>query len=386
MPQLTFGGATVNDRGTGFGPKRQNPRPMILDRRTLNRALLERQLLLRRERRSAAATIEHLVAMQAQEPPSPHIGLWTRLEDFDPAALDDLLTSREAVRGWLMRSTLHLATARDYLALRPLFAAVSERALMSQFRAALDGVELDELVDAARAIVETEPMGTAAIGRALAARWPDRDARVLGYAAGFLLPMVQPPPRGLWRSRRRPTMTTAEHWLGARLAADPSADETVLRYLAAFGPATPADIRAWSGLIGASAIVERLRPRLRTFHDERGRELVDVPDAPLPDRDTPAPVRFLPVYDNAILAHDDRSRILADGHPPNIAHLPTVLVDGFAVGTWEIDEGRLEIRLFADVATSEGPALEEEGLRLLAFASDSQPRGVRVEQPRRARS
>lgn len=352
---------------------------MVLTRRALNRALLARQLLLHRERRSAAATVEHLVAMQAQEPPSPHIGLWTRLEDFDPAELDALLTNREAVRGWLMRSTLHLATARDYLALRPLFAPVSERALMSQFRAALDGVDLDELLDAARALVEGEPLGGAAIGRALAARWPDREPRVLGYAAGFLLPMVQPPPRGLWRSRRRPTMTTAEHWLGAPLADGPSPDETVLRYLAAFGPATPADVRAWSGLTGAAAIVERLRPRLRTFRDERGRDLVDVPDGPLPDPGTPAPVRFLPVYDNAILAHDDRSRILAEGHPPDIAHVPTVLVDGFAVGTWEIGDGRLEVRLFADVAAPDRAALEEEGERLLAFASESAPRGVHVD-------
>jgi hypothetical protein len=181
-------------------------------------------------------------------------------------------------------------------------------------------------------------------------------------------------------------MTTAEHWLAAPLAEDPSPDETVLRYLTAFGPATPADISAWSGLTGAAAIVERLRPRLRAFHDERGRELVDVPDAPLPDPDTPAPVRFLPVYDNAILAHDDRSRILADRHPPDIAHLPTVLVDGFAVGVWTIEDGRLDVRLFADVPERDHAAIEEEGERLLAFASESEPRGVHVERPRRPAS
>jgi winged helix DNA-binding protein len=349
----------------------------VLDRRSLNRALLERQLLLRRHRRSAADTIEHLVAMQAQEPPAPHIGLWTRLEDFDPTELGDLITNRQAVRGWLMRSTLHLATARDFLALRPLFAPVSERALMGQFRRALDSVDLGELVSAARTLIEAEPMGTAAIGRALAPRFPNCDEQVLGYAAGFLLPMLQLPPRGVWGERRRAIMTTAEAWLGAPLADDPSPDETVLRYLAAFGPATPGDIRAWSGLSGAAAIVEHLRPQLRSFRDERGRELVDVPDAPLPDPDTPAPVRFLPVYDNAILAHGDRSRILADGYPPGIVHSPTVLVDGFAVCTWRIDDGWLEIQPFADVAVSDRAAVEEEGERLLAFASEAEPRGVR---------
>jgi hypothetical protein len=341
----------------------------VLSRRALNRALLERQLLLRRHTRSPADTIEHLVAMQAQEPPSPHIGLWSRLDGFDPAELGALLSERRAVRGWLMRSTLHLATTRDFLALRPLFAPVCERALMSQFRRALDGVDLDALLVAARALIEAEPMGAAAIGRALAPRFPGQDSRVLGYAASYLLPMVQLPPRGVWGERRRAMMTTAESWLGAPLAVDPPPDDVVLRYLAAFGPATAGDVRAWSGLTGAAAILERLRPRLRSFRDELGRELLDVPDGPLPDPDTPAPVRFLPVYDNAILAHDDRSRILADGYPPRIADSPTVLVDGFACGTWRIDDGRLDVRFFADVSASERATVDEEGERLLAFAA-----------------
>ena len=349
----------------------------LLTRRALNRALLERQLLLRRETRSAVDTIEYLVAMQAQEPPSPHIGLWTRLEGFDPAELDELITRKVAVRGWLMRSTLHLATGRDYRALRPLFAPVSERGLMSGFRRELDGIDVAELLAAARRVVEAEPMGSAAVGRAIAADFPGRDPRVLGYAAGFLLPMVQLPPRGVWRDNRRPVITTAESWLGAPLASDPSPDELVLRYLAAFGPASAADVRAWSGFTGVAAILERLAPLLRRFRDERGRELVDVPDGPLPDPDTPAPVRFLPVFDNAILAHDDRSRILADGYPPRIADFPTVLVDGLARGMWRIDDGMLEIRLFADVGAADRAELEAEGERLLAFASPEEPRGVR---------
>jgi winged helix DNA-binding protein len=315
--------------------------------------------------------------MQAQEPPSPHIGLWTRLEDFDPAELDALICDRHAVRGWLMRSTMHLATARDYLALRPMFVSVGERGLMGGFRRDLDGVALDELLAAARELLEAEPMGAAALGRALSPRFPGCEPRVLGYAANFLLPVIQPPPRGLWGSRRRPVLTTAEAWLGAPLISDPSPDELVLRYLAAFGPATTGDVRAWSGLTGAAAILERLRPRLRSFRDERGRELLDVPDGPLPDPDTPAPVRFLPVFDNAILAHDDRSRILADGYPPRIVDFPTVLVDGFATGMWRIGDGGLEIRLFAPASATERAAIEEEGERLLAFAGGDAPRTVR---------
>ena len=188
---------------------------------------------------------------------------------------------------------------------------------------------------------------------------------------------MQLPPRGIWRDRRRPVVTTAEAWLGAPPAADPRPDDVVLRYLAAFGPAGPADLRAWSGLTGAAAILDRLRPRLRCFRDERGRELLDVPDGPLPDADSPAPVRFLPVFDNAILAHDDRSRILADGYPRRIADSPTLLVDGFARGMWDIRDGILDVRLFADVGPGDRAAIEEEGMRLLAFAGEAAPRGVR---------
>jgi hypothetical protein len=189
--------------------------------------------------------------------------------------------------------------------------------------------------------------------------------------------MVQLPPRGIWGDRRRPLLTTAERWLGAPLGTDATPDDLLLRYLAAFGPATAADFRAWSGLTGAAAIVERARPALRTFRDERGRELVDVPDGPLPDPATPAPVRYLPVFDNAILAHDDRSRILADGHPPRIVDRPTVLHDGFAVGTWRIDDGLLDVSLFAP---ADHAALTVEGERLLAFVSIAPPRGVRVSE------
>jgi hypothetical protein len=348
----------------------------VLDRRALNRALLARQLLLERRPLSVAATIEHLVAMQAQEPSSPYVGLWTRLDPFDPAELGLLLTERRAVRGWLMRCTLHLATAGDFLALRPHFGPVGERALMSQFRRALDGTDLRALTAQARALVEAEPMGSAAIGRALSPAFPDVDHRVLGYAATYLLPMVQLPPRGVWRQTRRAVLTTAEHWLGAPLAGDSTADELLRRYLAAFGPATPADFRAWSGLTGAAEIIERARPALRTFSDERGRELFDIPDGALPDAATPAPARYLPEYDNAILAHDDRSRILADGYPPRIVDHPTVLHDGFAVGTWRIDGGVLEVTLFAE---ADHAALEAEGERLLRFAATSEePRGVRI--------
>ena len=341
--------------------------PPVLSRRALNRALLARQHLLERARRGAWSTIEHLVAMQGQEPPSPHIGLWTRLEGFDPAELDALHTDRLVVRGWLMRTTLHTVAADDYVAFRALFAPVARRAFLGAFRRAVEGVDLDALAACARRLVEAEPRGTAAIGKALSARWPDVEPRVLGYAAGFLLPMVQPPPRGLWGDRRRPVVTTAEAWLGRALDADPDPAPLVFRYLAAFGPATPADFRAWCGLPGAADLFARVAPRLRRFRDERGRELFDVPGCPLPDPDTPAPVRYLPVFDNAILAHDDRSRILADGYPPRVADEPVLLVDGFAVASWRVADGRVQVRPFAPVDPRHEPEIAAEGERLAAF-------------------
>ena len=339
----------------------------ILGRRALNRALLARQHLLERVRRGAWSTIEHLVAMQAQEPPSPHIGLWTRLEDFDPAELDGLHTDRTVVRGWLMRHTLHVAAADDYVALRGLFAPVGRRALLGQFRRDLEGVDLDELCDRARALVEAEPLGLAAIGRALAERWPGPDPRVLGFAAGYLLPMVQIPPRGLWGDRRRPRLTTSDAFLGLAPEEDANPEPLAFRYLAAFGPATPADFRAWSGMTGAAELFARIAPRLRRFSDEQGRELFDLPGTPLPDPETPAPVRFLPVFDNAILAHDDRSRILADGYPPRIADEPTLLVDGFAVAAWRLADGRVEVRPFAPIDPRHDAEIAAEGERLARF-------------------
>ncbi len=348
----------------------------VLDRRRLNRALLERQLLLRRDGRTPLEAIRHLLVVQAQEPQAPYLGLWSRLDPFDPAAMSGLLDDRTAVRGWLHRCTLHLAAARDYLAWRTLFRPVAERALLGGFRRQLEGVDLAELEAAARAALEAEPSGALAVGRAIAARWPDHDPRVLGYAANFLLPVLQQPPRGRWRERGRVVLTTAEAWLGAPLDTDATHDDLLRRYLAAFGPAATADVRAWSGLTGMAAAVDRLRPELRTFRDDRGRELLDLPDAPLPDPDTPAPPRFLPVFDNALLAHADRTRILGDDHPPRIVDSHTLLVDGFLAGTWRIDDGTLEIAPLRRLARAERAAVRAEGERLLAFAAE-RPRAVR---------
>jgi hypothetical protein len=344
---------------------------IVLDARALNRATLARQLLLERARMPVLAAVEHLVGLQAQEPLEPYAGLWSRLHGFRPAELVGLLEDRRVVRTWLMRRTIHLVTATDCRALRALHQPMLEQRMRGALAARLPGVDPAELAALAAPLFAERPRTPVDVGHEIAHRWPGVAARDLGDALNALVPLVQVPPRGVWGQKAPARASTVEAWLGQPLDAPGPADELVLRYLAAYGPAATADVRAWSGLAGLPAAVTRLRPRLLVLRDERGRELLDLPGAPRPDPATPAPPRFLPAFDNAVLGYADRGRIIDDAHRGlSVTGARFVLVDGRVAATWTVTEGELRITPLAPLGAPGRAAVVEEGERLMDLLTD----------------
>ncbi|NUP42087.1 MAG: winged helix DNA-binding domain-containing protein [Streptomyces sp.] len=424
----------------------------VLGTRALNRATLERQLLLRRSPLSAKAAVGHLLGLQAQNVKPPYYALAARLDGFTPEELSRLMADREVVRIVTVRSTIHTHTAADALTLRPLVQPARDREL-TNFRKGLVGVDLDRLAALARDLVEAEPRTMKQLREALQTEWPDADPQALAIAARCKLPLVQVTPRGLWGRSGQVALTTAEHWLGRAPAArstppaptssaatspgtnpsnaaargvavssvtapgaassaagargaDPSAaaaegrassgagapgaassaatdspsdappaedapspDATVLRYLAAFGPASVKDMQTWAGLTRLREVFERLRPQLVTFRDEGGVELFDLAEAPRPDAETLAPPRFLPEFDNLLLSHADRTRVVPAEYRGrswvgNQAYC-TFLVDGFLAGVWRLEEAALVIEPFGTLTKAQRAELAEEGVRML---------------------
>jgi hypothetical protein len=349
----------------------------VLTQRELNRATLARQLLLERSAVGVAAAIEQLAGMQAQEPKHPFIGLWTRLEDFDEDALRRALLDREVVRATLMRSTLHLFSAADYAALRmsmqpPM--SVAKRVLGP--RAA--DLDLDEVLPAAKRLLKGTALAFDEIRARLQEQFPDVNDRALGYAVRTLLPLVMVPSEDArWGFDRVACFAPAGEWLGAPLS-DDGEQALARRYLGAFGPASAKDLQVWSGLGGTKAVLDGMRDELAVFADERGRELFDLADAPRPGAEAPpAPPRFLPEFDNLVLAHDDRTRVIAAEHRPlvttkNLRVKATFLLDGVVAGTWTIAVKRkvatLSIAPFGSLPKRAVKALTSEGEALLRFA------------------
>jgi hypothetical protein len=350
--------------------------------RALNRALLDRQLLLERSAMSPTAAVAHLVGLQAQAVRPPHLALWSRLSGFAPADLDGLIEDRSVVRLALMRSTLHVVTAEDGVALRAILADMLRRVARGQFGRQLVDVDLAELAEVGTALVRAAPLTFAELGQRLVARWPDRDPTALAQTVRNLVPLIQVPPYGLWDGAGPPRHTTADLWLGHDAQGDLGLDDYVLRYLAAFGPASVQDMQKWSGLSRLAAVFDRLADRLRRYRDPAGTLLFDLAEHDPPDPDRDAPVRFLPDFDDVLLSHADRRRVIADEHRPHVftsggVIRATVLVDGFVRGRWRVDRtgttAALVIQPFDQLPVRTRTALVEEGQRLLRLVAADRP-------------
>jgi DNA glycosylase AlkZ-like len=359
--------APVADRSRSGGD-------VVLDQAALNRAFLARQLLMERATMSPLTAVEHLVGMQAQAPNAPYVGLWTRLAGFGFDDLANLVLGRQVVRLAMMRSTIHLVSARDCFVLRPVLQPVLDRGLSGGFGRRLTGLDLPAVAARGREFVEEAPQTWAGLGARLAAEWPEHDADALAQVIRASLPLVQLPPRGVWGEGGAALHTTAHHYLGVAAAADASVEDLVRRYLGAYGPASVRDVQAWSGLTRLADVLEGMRRELAVFRDLTGRELFDLPDAPRPPGSRPAPVRFLPEFDNALLAHHDRSRILPVEHKGRVFSnngyvAGTVLVDGAVRATWRVARDRgfatCTVQLLADVSQAQRREIATEGSLLL---------------------
>jgi hypothetical protein len=311
--------------------------------------------------------IERLAGMQAQEPRPPFLGLWSRLEGFAREDLIDALGDGSAVRGLLMRGTLHTVSARDFRAFRPVVQPVLSAAYAGVDKRRREGVDVDVVLPVARELLEEEPRTFNALRGLLSERFPDANERGLGYAARTHLPLTMVPTEDRWGFPRDAKFALAE-------AGDDGSPRTLVRrYLAAFGPATAADSQTWSGLRGVAEVLEEMDD-LERFEDDQGRTLFDLPDAPRPDADVPAPVRFLPEFDNLVLAHADRTRLLDDEHRPlvvtkNLRVKATFLVDGRVAGTWKSarkgKKASLALEPFGKLRKKDIKALTAEGEQLL---------------------
>ncbi|HWN41297.1 MAG TPA: winged helix DNA-binding domain-containing protein [Thermoanaerobaculia bacterium] len=363
--------------------------PPTLTTLQLNRATLARQILLSREPAAATAAVERLAGLQAQLARPPFVGLWTRIDGFQRNNLLEPLLRREIIRATAMRGTLHLMSAADYVALRGALQPMLTKGIQAILRERAQDLDIDALQAEARAFFGGKPATFDALRNHLKAKNPQADERAMAYAIRMHLPLVQVPTDDPWGFPSASDFALANDWLAKKVPTQEAPAHTLVRrYLAAFGPATPRDAQVWSGLQSLRRAFEELRSELVTFRDERKRELFDLPDAPRPDEDTPAPVRFLPEFDNLVLAHDDRTRVIADEYRPkvtlkNLQVRATFLVDGFVAGAWKVERKRktatLVLEPFGKLARKTLSELEREGEALLRFVEeDALETGVRV--------
>lgn len=333
--------------------------------RELGRATLARQLLLEREALDVTDAIGRLGALQAQEARPPFVALWSRLEDFSADALDAALAARTVVRGTLMRGTVHVVRAEDFLRWQPLLAPLGAEGLRKVVGARLEGADVAAAVEGVRALfADGADLSADDVRDWVAEHRPSDDTRAVARIALYSLPLVRVPDGGRWSFTPRSLFTDGERWLGARTAAD--AQALVRSYLAAFGPATVRDARQFLGGGDWQDVFDGMElERLGAYYD--------LPDAPRPGEDVDAPVRFLPDFDSLLLAHADRSRVIADEHraqltTKNLRVRAVVLVDGLVAGFWKLDRKRVVVEPVRKLTARERRAVDAEGERLSAFA------------------
>ena len=350
----------------------------VLTLRELNRATLARQMLLERVDMSIPSVVERLVGMQAQLASAPYVGLWTRLNDFQRDDLAKLIEEHAIVKATMMRATLHLVSAADYLRFRGTVQEVLGRASEGIRQDRGVEINLEEILAVARAYIAEQPRSFAEITAMFEERYPNVDVGALRYTARTHLPLVQMPTQTQWSFPGNPKFTLADVWLGQEIPKQDHKQELIKRYLAVFGPASVKDVETWSGLQKLKDVIEAMREQLIIYRDERKRELFDLPDMPIPDADTPAPERFLPEFDNILLSHEKRTRILAYEYRkavylPGLRVAATILVDGFVQGAWKVETSKgtatLMITPFAALTKQNKKALEAEGERLVRFVA-----------------
>ncbi|MCK2216309.1 winged helix DNA-binding domain-containing protein [Actinomadura sp. ATCC 31491] len=335
----------------------------MLSLRDLNRATLARQHLLGRHKGEVTDVVHRLAGLQAQEPRPPYLGVWSRLEGFGRDDLHAALRAGAVLRATMWRATLHLVTAADFAAFRRLL----EPMLLAAARR-FDEIDFAAVAAVADRLLAERPHTFNELRPRLLAEFPGGHDRALGYAVRLLTPLAMVPTEDRWSFPRDPAFAPP----GVALDPEPSPRALVERYLAAFGPATPADAQTWSGVRGLRPVMEAME--LERLAGPDGKELFDLPGAPRPGGDVPAPVRFLPDFDTLVLGHADRARVLADEHKglvttKNLRVRAVYLVDGFAAGTWQVKRsGRKARLLLAPFGAAPGAEVEEEGLRMLAFA------------------
>jgi hypothetical protein len=343
----------------------------VLSTLRLNRALLARQLLLRRSSLSLTLAVERVAGLQTQYAPSGYVSLWSRLRDFRREELTTALERRRGVQSTLMRVTIHVVSGRDF----PLFAAGTRKARREWWlrvhRGQAEGLDMEEVAARLREYLSDGPRRASEVKEFLKAEgYPP----VAWSGAGLWLDMLRVPPSGTWEHRRADLFGLAEDLTeGSNPTEDEGLEHLVRRYLGGFGPASPNDIASWAGLPVTRVLPVIERMRLRRFQDDEGRDLFDLPRAPLPDSDTPAPVRFLPTWEAALLVHARRTQILPEPYRPLVFNtrtphsISTILVDGAVAGTWRYEGGRVRLELFAPLPRSTRREVEEEAKRLAAF-------------------